>query len=64
MHEAHITLSDEHHDLAMSVIEAGEFSSLSEVVGDALREWKQRRKARADGLATVLREREAVTAAE
>jgi antitoxin ParD1/3/4 len=39
-----ITLSPEHASLVDDVVAAGEFGSASEVVGEALREWKERRE--------------------
>lgn len=38
-----ITLSPEHASLVEKAVDAGEFASPSEVVGEALREWQERR---------------------
>lgn len=44
MERTTITLTDSHHALVMAAIEAGEYTSVSEVIRDAIRDWEFKRQ--------------------
>jgi antitoxin ParD1/3/4 len=46
MEKASITLTEAHHQLLHSVVEAGEYATVSEAIRDALRDWERKRVAR------------------
>ena len=46
MEKASITLTEAHHQLLHSVVESGEYATVSEAIRDALRHWERNRVAR------------------
>jgi antitoxin ParD1/3/4 len=44
MEKASITLTEAHHQLLHSVVESGEYATVSEAIRDALRGWELERK--------------------